>query len=376
MPTIDLTLQAIGASITNSASYTDLFGSVEGRTVGEVKTMYRRLLRNVHPDRYADPTDKEFASGLFARVEDLYQQAITALNDGSYGKAQTFATVTTRRMTHVIKRPVPGGDICDGYLAESARDSLATRTFCKIARDPRDSDLMKAEAAALKKLHADGTETKWYPYVSELVDSFVYADGMQRRDANVLTVLDGFYTLKDVRERCGGSVKLLDAIWMWRRLLMALGFAHENGVVHGAVLPDHVMIWPEEHGVVLIDWCYSRIRSDTGYDPIVAIVDEYAGWYPPEVLARQAPSPATDLAMAARLMIWLLGGSPEKATFPDSVPKPFRAFLKGCLLSSQTMRPQNAWLLLREFDDFLEQLGRPFHPRTFRIFTLPAGSGK
>ena len=44
---------------------------------------------------------------------------------------------------------------------------------------------------------------------------------------------------------------------MWRRLLTALGWAHRARLVHGAVFPEHVLIHPELHGLVLVDWCYA-----------------------------------------------------------------------------------------------------------------------
>ena len=39
--------------------------------------------------------------------------------------------------------------------------------------------------------------------------------------------------------------------WVWRRLLTIVGFAHANHVVHGAVLPPHVVIEPKEHKLLL-----------------------------------------------------------------------------------------------------------------------------
>ena len=38
---------------------------------------------------------------------------------------------------------------------------------------------------------------------------------------------------------------------MWRRLLVAVGAAHRAGVIHGAVLPEHVMIHPPEFDELL-----------------------------------------------------------------------------------------------------------------------------
>ena len=64
-----------------------------------------------------------------------------------------------------------------------------------------------------------------------------------------------------------GGVDPRDAAWMWRRLLVALGFAHRAGVLHGAVLPEHVLIHPGEHGLVLVDWCYSVPGCHPGRAP-------------------------------------------------------------------------------------------------------------
>ncbi len=163
--------------------------------------------------------------------------------------------------------------------------------------------------------------------------------------------------------------------WMWRRLLFVLGYVHRRGIVHGAVLPAHVMILPAQHGLVLVDWCYSSIASDdsNGNPPIKAIVEAYRGWYPEEVLKKQVPGPATDIAMATRCVVQLMGGDPLTGNLPDRVPVPFRAFFKGCLAVRQAARPDDAWGLLHEFDELLEHLGPPYFPRRFRPFTMPTG---
>lgn len=136
------------------------------------------------------------------------------------------------------------------------------------------------------------------------------------------------------------------------------------------------MIWPEEHGVVLVDWCYASLADDdhSEFGPIKAIVAKRRDWYPQEVLAKRAPSPATDIAMAARCMVQLLGGDPLTGVCPAaSVPRGFQAFFQGCLGQSQRSRPDDAFKLIEEFDAMLERLGAPFWPRTFRIFVMPLG---
>jgi hypothetical protein len=134
------------------------------------------------------------------------------------------------------------------------------------------------------------------------------------------------------------------------------------------------MIMPEDHGLVIVDWCYSSIaESDGTFPAIKAIVGEYKDWYPGEVTAKQAPSPATDIAMAARCMVGLLGGDPLTGNLPSGVPMRLRAFFKGCLQVRQSARPNDAWELLQEFDELLQTLGSSYYPRRFRSFSMPSG---
>jgi hypothetical protein len=129
------------------------------------------------------------------------------------------------------------------------------------------------------------------------------------------------------------------------------------GLVHGAVLPEHVMIHPGEHGLTLLDWCYS---AGDHSDRVPAIVERYRHWYPPEVLDRRAPGPSTDIYLATRCVTQLMG---------ERAPKPLIDFARGCALPNLRRRPHDAWMLLGELDELLERL---YGPRRFRAFALPA----
>jgi serine/threonine protein kinase len=137
--------------------------------------------------------------------------------------------------------------------------------------------------------------------------------------------------------------------------LVALGAAHRAGVVHGAVLPEHVLIHPELHGLTLIDWCYSTTRPE---DHVPALVDRYSDAYPPEVPQSRPATPATDIYLASGLMLRLMG---EKA------PPRLRRFIGGCRALAARMRPQDAWALLTELDEVLHDL---YGPRRFRPFAM------
>jgi len=248
-------------------------------------------------------------------------------------------------------------------LIELARGDIANlyqagQGLLKLARDPADNDLMRREAESLTQLR-DQADARFGAYFPRLVQAGRHEDprsGIQRR-ANLIGALPGFRSLTDVRSAFPAGVDPRDAAWMWRRLLVAIGAAHRAGVIHGAVLPGHVMIHPAEHGLVLVDWCYS-VPAPGGR--LRAVVRRYRSWYPPEVPAGQPAGPDLDIWLATRCMTELIGAR---------VPPPMAAFARGCLLASPARRPRDAWRLLAEFDELLERL---YGPRTYRPFAMPA----
>ncbi|MFI6516481.1 molecular chaperone DnaJ [Spirillospora sp. NPDC050679] len=320
----------------------DLFGDDDA----EAARAYRGLARLVHPDATGGRTREAF-------------DRLTALWEARRGAG----TITTARGSYRLAGRAARGDLADLF---AARDGRGRAALVKLPRDPGDNDLLEREAVALRQLPKDG-DGRFLPYVPRLLETFRHRDpgtGALRR-ANAIAALDGFHSLAEVRAAHPAGLDPRDAAWMWRRLLVALGFAHRAGVLHGAVLPEHVLIHPVEHGLVLVDWCYSVPGCYAGTDPsgrVPAMVDRYADRYPAEVPARQAASPATDLYMATLCMTDLIG---------DRAPKQMRAFARGCLLPSQRRRPGDAWRLLAEFDELLERL---YGPRRFRPFHMPSTS--
>lgn len=305
------------ALIESAASPGVLFGADPQRA-------YRRLARLTHPD--AHPGSPR-AAAAFARLAALWQQW--------QGRPGTL---------------VAAGDVANLYEHDCG--------LLKLARDPADNDLLDREAAALTRLHAAG-DPRFLPYVPALIGRQLHQDpatGIQRR-ANVLGRLDGFVTLAGVQGAFPGGLDARDAAWMWRRLLVALGFAHRAGVIHAAVVPEHVLIHPARHGLVLVDWCYA-ITSPGGL--AAALPARYAGWYPAEVRDHRPAGPDLDIWLATRCMTALMG---------DLAPPPLAGFARGCLLRSPGRRPDDAWRLLAEFDVVLDRL---YGPRTFRPFAMPA----
>ncbi|MEU9000143.1 molecular chaperone DnaJ [Streptomyces caniferus] len=307
---------------------------------------HRRLARLLHPDT-APPGQRPDAEAEFARLDALWQQHTAA----------TRPTLTTRRRTYTLGATLTTGDLAVLREATYEQDGTRHRALLKIPRTVTDNDLMEREARALDRLARHG-DPRHRAYAPRLLESFRHRDpdtGGERR-VNALVPPDGFHTLAEVHDAHPGGLDPRDAAWMWRRLLAALGWAHRAGRVHGAVLPEHVLVHPGLHGLVLVDWCYSTAPGDR----VPALVERHRAAYPPEVTGRRPATEATDIHLASHTMATLMG---------ERTPKPMRAFLRGCTLPAEARRPHDAWQLLAELDALLDRL---YGPRTFRPFTMPA----
>jgi hypothetical protein len=86
----------------------------------------------------------------------------------------------------------------------------------------------------------------------------------------------------------------------------------------------------------------------------------YRDGYAPEIAARSRPTPGSDISLATRCMVAVMG---------DHAPAPLVQFARGCWLPAPAARPQDTWQLLAELDNVL---GHIYGPRRFRPFALPA----
>lgn len=303
---------------------------------------YRRLAKALHPD-VAPASANGRATAAFARLATLWAE-----HTGRAGGV----VLTSRRHRYVLGRRLARGDLANLYTVEYDGGTA----LLKLPRRPAYNDFVEREAAALTTLARDG-DPRHHVYVPRLVDHFRHEDPATgvRRGVNVLEHHAGLVTLAEVADAYPDGLDPRDAAWMWRRLLVALGYAHGAGLVHGAVLPEHVLIHPAQHGLVLVDWCYS-VPVGT---PLPAMVGRHRDRYPPEVAARRPATAATDIYLASDLMRRLMGARAHPA---------LTRFITGCTLERPRMRPQDAWRLLAEFDELLGDL---YGPRRFRPFTMP-----
>jgi len=244
----------------------------------------------------------------------------------------------------------------------------------KVVRDGRTNDLLASEAATLHRLFAADPEHRFKPFLPFPQATFAIAGG-QGQAARQATVFrthpeirspaDELYTLDEVRSCFPNGLDARQAAWIWRRVLTVLGYAHANGIVHGAVLPPHLLVEPREHKLVLIDWCCAVPAM--GPRAVRMLSRRHEPWYKREFASRSPPSPALDIALAARSMVELMGGNPQEMTLPASVDAALGRYFSRCAGFGPMARPES-WRLLEDFDRLIDAV---WGQRRFVPLALP-----
>jgi len=172
----------------------------------------------------------------------------------------------------------------------------------------------------------------------------------------LLEVAGGLVSLKQVRSVYPQGLNPKDMAWIFRRLMMALGFAHSSGLLHLAINLENIWIQPEQHGLVLVEWEPAIKQGEILSAPINHHRQTVIA---PELIEGCQPTTAADIYMAVSCM---------REIIAEPMPEKLRTFFNGCLFEQPSKRPYDAWEVKEEFDQLLEKL---WGARKFRPFAVP-----
>jgi len=175
---------------------------------------------------------------------------------------------------------------------------------------------------------------------------------LQRLDDDSLALIMSYipgFTLEQIVDKAG-KIEAETTAWIAERILNALLYLHHHGVIHGDIKPQNVIIQPNTHSVVLVDFGLAMVKPGSsdksiGYTPLFAS---------PEQIAGKVLLPASDYYSLGMLMLYALNGGNknkrvEKKEVPSSVPDHMANFIGSLIKKDVFARPQN-----NLFDDFVK----------------------
>lgn len=351
-------LVAFHASITAAKTCEDVFGALTGSPSTQMafaKRMYRQFAAIVHEDKHANyPEARIVAHEAFTLLAQFWADAQGKIEAGTYGTKSTpkgNAVVASRTGSYTIREGLASGDLSTIY---GGVDQKGEPVVVKMSRTPVVNDLLMREATALTTLKTAAQAAPiWLRFLPVLADSFKVKDVSRGvRQVNVFAVQcpERLVPLTDLVAHFPKGIDPRHFVWIFKRLLSVLGFAHDAGVIHGAVLPTHILVRPADHSLLLVDWAYSCEPGQR----IVALSPGYRSFYAPEVLAKAPAGGYTDIYMAAKCMEYLLGGE-----LAEGVPMPFLRFLRQCLIQNPYRRANGAFLTHGEFAKVAKEVYGP-----------------
>jgi hypothetical protein len=240
----------------------------------------------------------------------------------------------------------------------------------KVLRDPEKAAVFERERWILRTLSASDAAgaSAIQPRLPQVIlGGIAESARLKGSRIQVFRWATGFlHTFDDVRKvHVGGGLPPRAAIWVWRRILEVLAFLHAADTVHGAVLPEHLLVERGEHGVRLVGF---NVAGKPG-TALLGITPGREAFYCGGGPTPASLSPGLDLAMSARAVAWLLGGNPSGEVPLGVVPPALAALIRTEAGRETERTPSRDPLALHgELGELAEQL---YGPPTFCPIPMP-----
>lgn len=213
------------------------------------------------------------------------------------------------------------------YAAEGYTGACAVKVLSAlVAADPSVRERFRREAEALRQVQhpavirvlAEGEERGFCWYAMERVDG------------------------PDLRARLskGGPLPWPEVEGLARRLLDALGAAHERGFVHRDVKPGNILLAPD--GAKLCDFGIARLDGATTLTESAALLGSLRYMAPEQQRLGRAVAQSDLYSLGLVLHEALAGGLPGERPLPPGVPRHLRRLLERLLSERIEGRPDSA----------------------------------
>ena len=199
--------------------------------------------------------------------------------------------------------PLGCGENAAVYLAERI-SPLPERVTLKLAHAATPGGVLATEASKLNTLQQ--SRATGAAYFTRRLPQSLGTTQCGDREVLLLRHPGGYWgSLADVLRHAPRGIDPRHGVWLWRRILEVLAFVHDSGWSHGDLAPEHLLVHPRDHGVLIIGWGKARASAA------------------PAAIAR-------DLMQSAWSMRALLCGGDEVPNFSSAIPVPLANLLRRC----------------------------------------------
>lgn len=274
--------------------------------------------------------------------------------------------------TYLVEGRIARGDSCDVFRARWVR-RLGELVVIKVLRAKADADLLRREKAFLDRLHASRAQGVEH-FATLLPRPIALGPVVTERHGERLCLVmqwhPGFvHTLVDVGHTHPKGVDGPIVVWIAKRLLELLAWVHSAGVVHGAVIPEHVLVHPRDHGALLVGWSTACAATRDGYEKLLAYSQRNLPFYTEESVTERVVNPTLDVQMAARCALAVWGEHPGEPKIPDAVTGPVAKALRAGARGEFG----DAWSLRERIDEASRD---QFGPPKYSPLAMPGWAGR
>lgn len=280
----------------------------------DFKKIYKKLSLIWHPDRREDGRD---TSNIFAHINELYQEALKKIKDGTFGTNENALNIETEDgkkfiFRYLKRKPFEMGTY---YIA----NKLVMWQFEKKYDADIDDGLKNLKNI---KYHDEKMRATFSRYIPKLVKRV--------EDKNSIFVIleknKDFLNLGDVLEYNNNKIEPRHAAWIISTMYNNACLLNYNNIMHGGINADNYYINPETHeGMLLGGWWYSKEQDNA----LKMLSREAINVAPVKLLNNKKAQMLLDLEMIKQLGRKILGDATGIRLKNDSnIPEELLKWLK------------------------------------------------
>ncbi|MDP3771237.1 MAG: protein kinase [bacterium] len=306
----------------------DFYGILEVSPLARpevVRAAYLALMQVHHPDVGG-------GHAAAARINAAYEALSDATKRAAYDRARADIHGTVIGSYRVLEQ-IAEGAIGITYRGEHAQTKLPVCIKHCAWLDADANAILEREATLMWDLR--------HFAIPAIRDIIRLPDG---RGALVMSYIPGPTVAQLVEKH--RRLDVMHVTWIAQRVLNALAYLHDSGVVHGDLKPQNIIVQPANFIVAVVDYGLAMVK------PVATSTNAgYSAYFsPPEQLTQGPLVPASDFYALGMTMLYTLAGmrGVERKDVPADVPDPICAFIRKLIVHDVLSRKFTAAALGEE----------------------------